>query len=174
MLFSLGQNLNSSEILFMSLLLASLKKIQSNMKVLLYLQYFLHCKCYLVSFSRYKTAFLPNIMPPKYAEQAQIDAKWLGKKLFFWRVSQRVGRSLMIVNKSMKEIENLNFSVCKIEFYFTHEHQNLYFHSWLPPLVKTLHLIFIRWNKIRSYTEKIKYPLFIKIAAHSILMLDLS
>ena len=27
--------------------------------------------------------FLPNIMPPKHAEQDQIDAKWLGKKLLF-------------------------------------------------------------------------------------------
>ena len=40
-----------------------------------------HCfKCYFASFSRYKTVFLPNIMPPKHAEQDQIDAKWLGKK----------------------------------------------------------------------------------------------
>ena len=43
-----------------------------------------HClKCYLVSFSRYKTAFLPNIMPPKRAEQEQIDTKCLGKKVCF-------------------------------------------------------------------------------------------
>ena len=40
-------------------------------------------KCYLASFSRYKTVFLLNIMPPKHAEQDQIDAKWLGKKLVF-------------------------------------------------------------------------------------------
>ena len=40
-----------------------------------------HCfKSYLASFSRYKTLFLPNIMPPKHAEQDQIDAKCLGKK----------------------------------------------------------------------------------------------
>ena len=40
-----------------------------------------HCfKCYLASFFRYKTVFLPNI---KHAEQDQIDAKWLGKKLVF-------------------------------------------------------------------------------------------
>ena len=39
-----------------------------------------HCfKCYLASFSRYKTTFLHNIMPPEHAEQDQIDAKWLGK-----------------------------------------------------------------------------------------------
>ena len=39
-----------------------------------------HCfKCYLTSFSRYKTMFLPNSMPPKHAEQDQLDAKWLGK-----------------------------------------------------------------------------------------------
>ena len=34
-------------------------------------------KCYLATFSRYKTVFLPNIMPPKHAKQDQIDAKWL-------------------------------------------------------------------------------------------------
>ena len=39
-----------------------------------------HCfKCYLASFFRCKTVFLPNIMPPKHAEQDQIGAKWLGK-----------------------------------------------------------------------------------------------
>ena len=79
-------------------------------------------KCYLVTNSRCKTTFLPNIMPPKHTEQDQIDAKWLGKKL---RESRRVGRSLIIVNKSIKETENLNFFQCKIEFYFTHGHQNL-------------------------------------------------
>ena len=30
--------------------------------------------------------------PPKHAEQDQIDAKCLGKRLVFWRESQRVGR----------------------------------------------------------------------------------
>ena len=57
--------------------------------------------------------FLPHIMPPnpKHAEQDQIEAKWLGKKLVFWRESRRVGRSLIIVNKSIKETENLIFSV---------------------------------------------------------------
>ena len=45
---------------------------------------------------------------------------------------------------------------CKIEFYFTHEPQNLYFHWWFPPLVKILHLVCIRWNKIQSDCEKIK------------------
>ena len=46
-----------------------------------------HCfKCYLTSFSGYETAltaFLPNMKPPKHAEQDQIDAKWLGKRLVF-------------------------------------------------------------------------------------------
>ena len=31
----------------------------------------------------------------------------------------------------MKETENLIFFRCKIDFYFTHEHQKRYFHSWL-------------------------------------------
>ena len=70
--------------------------------------------------------------------------------------SRRVGRSLIIANKSIKETENLIFFQCKIEFYFIHEHQNLYFHSWLPPLVKILLLVSIRWNTIRSHTEKKK------------------
>ena len=30
----------------------------------------------------------------------------------------------------------------------------------LPPLVKILLVVFIRWNKSRSYTEKLKYTLF--------------
>ena len=56
--------------------------------------------------------FLPNIVyivPHKHAEQDQIDAKWLGKKLVFWHESRKVGRSLIIVNKSIKETENFIF-----------------------------------------------------------------
>ena len=35
-----------------------------------------HCfKCYLASFSRYKTAFSPSIMPPKYAKQYFSDVR---------------------------------------------------------------------------------------------------
>ena len=48
-------------------------------------------------------------MPPKHSEQDQIDAKWVGKKLVLWRESRRVGRSLIIVYKSIKETENLYF-----------------------------------------------------------------
>ena len=88
------------------------------------------------------------------------------RKVKFSDESRRIGRSLIIANKSIKETENLIFFFqCKIEFYFIHEHQNLYFHSWLPPLVKILLLVSIRWNKIRSHTEKKqkkkknKYPL---------------
>ena len=64
-----------------------------------------HCfKCYLASFSWYKTVFLPDIVPPKHAEQDQIDAKWLEKKIDFQRDSRRIGRSLTIVNKNIKEM----------------------------------------------------------------------
>ena len=57
------------------------------------------------------------------------------RKVKFSDESGRVGRSLIIANKSIKETENLLFFFqCKIEFYFIHEHKNLYFHSWLPPL----------------------------------------
>ena len=43
-----------------------------------------HCfKCYLASFGRYKTVFIPNNMPTKHAEQDRIDTKWLGKKIVF-------------------------------------------------------------------------------------------
>ena len=98
--------------------------------------------------------------PPKHAEQDQIDANWLGKKKKkkkkngFWRESQKAGRSLIIVNKSIKETENLIFQ-CKIEFYFTHEYQNLYFTATSENTSFGVH----EWNKIRSYTEKMKYPL---------------
>ena len=57
------------------------------------------------------------------------------RKVKFSDESRRVGRSLIIANKSIKETENLIFFFqCKIEFYFSHEHQTLYFHSWPPPL----------------------------------------
>ena len=80
-------------------------------------------------------------MPPKHAEQDQIDANWLGKKLVFWHESRSVGISLFIVNKSIKETENLIFFQSEIEFCFAHEHQYLYFYSWLPPLLKILHSV---------------------------------
>ena len=84
-------------------------------------------KCDLASFSRYK-AFLPHIMPPKHVEQDQTDAKWLGKKSVFWRKSQRVCRSFTIVSKSIKETENLIFSV----------KDRILFHSWTPKLAFSL------------------------------------
>ena len=31
-------------------------------------------------FSRYKTAFSPNTIPPQHVEQVQTDTKWLEKK----------------------------------------------------------------------------------------------
>ena len=55
--------------------------------------------------------FLSRIRPTKHAEQDEIDAKWLGKKLAFWRLSWRVGKNIIIANKSIKETENLSFSV---------------------------------------------------------------
>ena len=55
--------------------------------------------------------------------------------VIFWRASQRVVRSLIIVNKSITE--NLIFYQFKTEFYFTCEHQTCnciftrgYRHSW--------------------------------------------
>ena len=38
--------------------------------------------------------------------------------------------------------------------------QQLLSHHILPPLVKILLVVFIRWNKIWYYTEKLRYPLF--------------
>ena len=109
---------------------------------------------HLAPFSRYKTAFLLNIMRPKHVEQDQIDAKLLGKKLVFWRECRRVGRSLIIVNKSIKETNKKIFFQCKIKFYFTNKHQNFYFHSWLPPIVNWKYSFWCPFGKIRSYTEK--------------------
>ena len=37
-------------------------------------------------------------MPRKHAEQDRIDAKWLEKKLVFWRESRRIGKSLILEN----------------------------------------------------------------------------
>ena len=89
-------------------------------------------KCHLGSFSRCKIAFFTQYYPPsptKHAKQDQIHAKWL-EKFVFWRESRRASRSLIIINKSIKKKQKIWFFQCKIEFYFTHEHQNLYFHSW--------------------------------------------
>ena len=58
--------------------------------------------------------------------------------------------------RSIKETEKNDSFPYKIKFYFTHEHQ-----KWYSPLVKIPLLVFIRWNKIRSYTEKIKYLLYL-------------
>ena len=65
-------------------------------------------------------------MPPKHTEQDQIDAKWLGKKLVFLRASRRLGRSLIIVNKSIKKKQKIwIFSLS----------DGILFHSWKPKLV---------------------------------------
>ena len=69
-----------------------------------------------------------------------------------------MGGSLTFVNKRNRKFD---FFQCKIKFYFTHEHQNLHFHSWLPQLVKILLLVFVWRNKIRFYTKIIKYRLCI-------------
>ena len=53
--------------------------------------------------------FSPNTIPPKHAEQDQIDAKWLEKKFIFCRESRRADTSLLFVNKSIKETVNLIF-----------------------------------------------------------------
>ena len=84
-------------------------------------------KCYLGSISRCKTVFSPSIIPPQHAEQDQIDAKWLEKRLF-----SDVRVLYNIVN---------NLSIKETEFFFTHEHQNLYFHWWLPQLMIILLLV---------------------------------
>ena len=48
------------------------------------------------------------LLPQYYApEKDQMDVKWLEKKIIFRRQCQRVGRSKIIVNKSIKETENL-------------------------------------------------------------------
>ena len=43
------------------------------------------------------------MIPTKNAEQDEIDTKWLGKKLAFWRESWHVGKDIIIANKSIKE-----------------------------------------------------------------------
>ena len=86
-------------------------------------------KCYLASFSWYKIVFLPNIKPPK---QDQIDVKWLG--IVFWRESRRVGKSLIIVNKSIKE----KFDI------FSVRSTCIFTRGYRYSLKYILHLVFIR------------------------------
>ena len=94
-------------------------------------------KCYFGSFSRCKIAFSPNIVNPKRTEQDQIHMKFeLEKNIVFRCESRRAGRSLIIVNKGLKETENFIFSV----------EDQILLHSWTPkllPLVKILFLVFI-------------------------------
>ena len=45
--------------------------------------------------------FLLHIIPTKHAEQDEIDAKWLGKKLDFWRV----GINVIIANKRNRKFD---------------------------------------------------------------------
>ena len=58
-------------------------------------------------------------------EQDQTDAKWLEKKLVFWRKSQKVCKSLIIVNKSIKK-QNIwffwvmNTKTCIFTFGYRH------------------------------------------------------
>ena len=73
--------------------------------------------------------FLPHIRPTKHAEHDEIDAKWLGKKLAFWRESWRVGKNIIIANKIVKETEIWVYQ-CQIEFYFTEwTQQGVFFSS---------------------------------------------
>ena len=91
-------------------------------------------------------------IPPKHAKRDKIDAKWLEKKFVFWRESRWVDEKVeAYFNYCKKKQHKRNrkvgvsffFFQCKIEFYFTHKHQNLYFHLWLSPLVKIRFLVFI-------------------------------
>ena len=96
-----------------------------------------------------KPYFYQILCPLNMLNKTKLMRNGWEKKLVFWRESRRVGRSLIIVNKSVKETENLMFSVS----------DQILFHSWTPKLVfsllvKILHLVFIQWNKIRSYAEK--------------------
>ena len=98
---------------------------------------FLHCialKFILPHFQGTKLSFFINYYVPEHAEQDQIDAKWLRKKLISQRKHQIVGRSLIIMNKSIFETENFIFSV-QDWFYFIHEHETCIFtlgfrHLW--------------------------------------------
>ena len=80
---------------------------------------------------------------------------WYDLYYVIFSKQSRTCRSLIIVHESIKETKNLIFFFGVRSNFISH----LYFHSLLPPLVKILHLVFIRWNKIWSCTEKIKYPL---------------
>ena len=100
-----------------------------------------------------------SIIPSKYAGSIKFDVKRLQKTLFPCRDCWRIGINLIVAMLKHKRNRKFDFQY-KINF----------FHSWTPkvmfslvapPLVKILLLEFIRWNKNRSYTEKVKYPLFI-------------
>ena len=66
----------------------------------------------MASFFRHKTMFFTQYYAPEHTEQDQIDLKWLEKKkLIFPCKCWRVGRILIIANKSMKNRRFDFFSV---------------------------------------------------------------
>ena len=93
-------------------------------------------KCYLASCSRCKLCS-SNVKRPKHAEQDQTDANLLRKKVIFltWRSTSRWNHTIANNSKNKQKIR---------------------FVSVATLLVKMLLLVFIRWNKNRSYTEKNK------------------
>ena len=96
-------------------------------------------KCYLGSFSRYITVFFTQYYTPL---NTLIKTKLTrnGKKK---KKKRRVGRSLIIANKSIKETEILIFFRVRSNFISLMN-------------TKTCILVSIRWNKMRSHTEKKK------------------
>ena len=70
--------------------------------------------------------FVPHIRPTKHAEQDEIDAERLGKKLAFWRKNWCAGKNIIIANKSIKKTQK--------NWVF----QWILFHSWTPQSVSSL------------------------------------
>ena len=115
-----------------------------------------------------QTVFTTSIIPSKHAGSIKFDVKRLEKKLFLCHDCWRIGLNLIIA--ILKHKRNRKFDFFSV--------RSILFHSWTPkvifslvapPLVKILLLVFIRWNKNRSYTVKVKYPLSVHTAVNGYL-----
>ena len=107
-----------------------------------------------------QTAFTTSIIPSKYVGSIKFDVKRIEKKLFSFRVCRRIGINLIIAILRHKRNRKFDyFSVRSVFISLMNTESNI-ISLVAPPLVKILLLVFIRWNKNRFYTKKVKYPVF--------------
>ena len=110
-----------------------------------------------------QTAIPTSIIPSKHAGSIKFDVKRLENKLFLCCDYWRIGINLIIAILKHKRNRKFDFFSVGSILFFNSWTLKVIFSLVAPPLVKILLLVFIRWNKNRSYTEKVKYPPYINV-----------